>query len=259
MKHILVAGAAALLVLTPAAAVAQTAAPAAAPATPELEVARRVMLRMFPDGTYKKMLGEDMTKMMDSMFGAMGDLPVSTIARIGGISEEQAGEIDEAKMSEVMEIYDPHWRQRMTITQTSMFGAMGDIFTKLEPRIREAAARAYAAQFSLAELQEIERFIATPTGNKFAATVWTVFMDPEVAKETVAMMPEIMEAMPAIMMKAEEATASLPPPRKIGDLSPVERKRLSDLMGVPEDQLSDPEAGEDPLGGEESEGEGAVP
>jgi hypothetical protein len=50
------------------------------------------------------------------------------------------------------------------------------------PEMIEAIASAYAKRFSLAELTEVEAFVATPTGARFFQAGTAIFNDPAVAE-----------------------------------------------------------------------------
>ncbi|MES2442642.1 MAG: hypothetical protein V4574_07405 [Pseudomonadota bacterium] len=239
-------GAAALAaLLLSGTALAQTPpAPAPAASAPDparLAAARQVVAKLLPNGSYKKMMGQNFDAMIDTMTGSMNDMPIAEIARIGGLSEEQARELGDARIGEVMAIYDPAWRERLKRMQSAMMGAMGDMMGTFEPRIQEAMARAYARDFTLAQLADLNLFFATPSGARYAERSLQIFMDPEVIKEMGAMMPELMKQMPSLMEQVQAATADLPKPRKIDDLSDAERKRLAELLDVPVGELKEPD------------------
>jgi len=236
---------AALLIAAPA--VAQTAAPAVAspaaqvapdPAT--LAEARLVVAELIPPGTYKRMMSGTMSGIMDNMGDAMKAMPLKQIAELGGLDPKEAAALDKVDIAKIMAIYDPHWQQRMSLQMGAMFEAMGDFFTTLEPELREAGAHAYANHFTLTELQDLDRYFATPTGAKFAAQSMTVMTDPAMMNEMKAMMPKMMAQMPKFIEAAQKATASLPPPRKIEDLTPAQKADLAKAIGVDVTKLQDP-------------------
>jgi hypothetical protein len=226
-------------------ALAQTApAPAASTPAPDparMAAAREVAVRLFPLGSYKKMMGEGFDQLMSSMTGSMMDMPIADLARLGGVDEEKLHAMGEAKLSEIMAIYDPHWRERMKLGTDAVMDVVLDVMTKFEPRMQEAMARVYARDFTLVQLNELKAFLATPTGGLYADKALAIFMDQEVMKEMAGLTPEIMNAMPALMEKMKEAEAGIPPRRKVEELSDAERKKLADLLGVKVENLDDPE------------------
>ncbi len=232
---------AAMLALTSLAAHAQDKAPAAAPIAPaQLDAATLVVAKVFPVGTYKRMMGETMDKIMGSMMDGMMDMPIADIARLGGLETEKVAEMDKSSIAEIMAIYDPHFRERTQIGMRAMMDSMTGVMNDMEPRFRAGLARAYARKFSAAQLADLSRFFDTPTGSVYAAESMLLYMDPEVMGEMQTMMPEIMKRMPDMMKAMKDATAHLPPARKSSELSKAEREKLARLMGVKEQDLRDP-------------------
>jgi hypothetical protein len=236
--------AAALCAATPAfAQAAQTPQPAISPAPLDpaaLAEARLVVVKLVPPGTYKKIMSSAMAPMMDSMSDNLKAMPLRQLAEMGGLDAGQAAALDKVNIEQVMAIYDPHWQERTTLTMHAMFDAMGDFFTTLEPELREAMAKAYAHNFTLDDLRDLDRYFATPTGAKFADRYMSIMTDPAMMDEMKAMMPKMMAEMPKFIAAAQKATASLPPPRKLENLTPAEKAKLAKALGVDETRLHDP-------------------
>jgi hypothetical protein len=241
------AAAAALCVGAAAAQTAPQAAAAAVPADPaRLAVATRVVARLLPQGVYQRMMGESLGPMMDAVMGSVGDMPVQEVVRMSGISEDQAAALGQATLQQVLEIYDPHWKERMTLGATAMSKAMGEMMVTLEPGMREALARTYAREFSIAELTEMDRFFASPAGAHYADKSMALFMDPEMMTAMTKMVPEMTRRMPDMVKAAEDATRHLAKPRGNEDLSAAERAKLAQLLGVaPEELEANPPALDD--------------
>jgi hypothetical protein len=238
----------ALLALGGPAAFAQTAPAAQAVPAPDparIGAARSVVGKLLPQGIYKRILGTTMHSMLDSIMGSFGDMPTREIAKLAGISEEDAKSLGEGTMREVMEVYDPDWQERMQLTMHAMTDAMSDLMVSLEPKVREALTRTYAREFTLVELQDMDRFFASPAGGHYAGKSMEMFMDPEMMKTMTEAMPEIMKQMPAIVEKAMAATKDLPKPRTNKDLTPQERKKLAGLLGVDAKTLEKDSGGDD--------------
>lgn len=194
-------------------AVAQTTPVAAAPDTPRLETARRVMGRLWPDGLYRRMMSGTIQQIVDSTMASMGQIPVEEMAKAAG-SKEDLGDIKGKSMAELMEAADPAYRERTRITIDVMMGEMIPLMEKAEPGIRESLAQSYARRFTAAQLADLDRFLATPSGSAFADQFFLAYTDPEVVQQMQSFTPELMKAMPAILTKVQAATAHLPPPRK---------------------------------------------
>lgn len=194
-------------------AVAQTTPVAEAPDTARLETARRVMGRLWPDGLYRRMMSGTMQQIVDSTMASMGQIPVEEMAKAAG-RKEDLGDIKGKSMAELMEAADPAYRERTRITIDVMMGEMIPLMEKAEPGIRESLAQTYARRFTAAQLADLDRFLATPSGSAFADQFFLAYTDPEVVQQMQSFTPELMKAMPAILTKVQAATAHLPPPRK---------------------------------------------
>lgn len=187
-------------------AIAQTAPPSVAAADPaRLAAAEKAVATLVPKGIYMKMMRDQFPRMMDAMMAQMmGMTP-------GELGLPASGGDRDRTMRDAASGADPHFEERMKIMTRVMSEEMGALFDKIEPRVRAGLARAFARKFTKQQLDEMNAFFATPTGNAFASEYLTTFMDPEVTQEMMTATPEMMKAMPAIMAKMEAATKHLPP------------------------------------------------
>lgn len=200
---------AALVLSGPALAQTAPTPPPAATADPvRLAVAEKVVAALVPKGIYLKMMRDQFPAMMDAM---MAEMMGKTPAELG---MPAAGDTDGETMGDAAASADPHFQERMRIMTRVMGEEMGVVFDKIEPRVRIGLSRAFARKFTTPQLQELDTFFSTPTGEAFAGEYLSTFMDPEVMQEMMAAMPEMMKAMPAMMEKVEKAMAHLPPPAK---------------------------------------------
>lgn len=223
-----------LAVASPALAQTQAASPASSAAAPDparLAIARELADKLIPQGMYQRMLGENFNRMMESMLGSAGELPLRDFAKIGGLTEAEVAQLGKTTLREVMEIYDPYWQERQQRMMRSMMGEMGKLMSTLEPKVRVALARAYAREYTLPELQELQRFFATPAGSHYARSSMELMMGPDMAQAMAESMPEIMQQMPALVQAAQAGTKDLPPPRKPEDLTPEQREKILKLLG----------------------------
>lgn len=239
MKKMALAAAFAFTTLPALPLFAQDAVPAqpAAIDPARLAAARITVDHIFPTGTYARMMNTTMDKVMDSVMGGMGQMPLREFAAMGGLKPEELAKLGPATLQDIMAIYDPAYHERMTVTMHVMMKEMTGIMTQFEPAIRDGLAHAYAGKFTVEQLNDLNRFFATPSGALYASNAMVMYTDPEVMSKMQAFMPEMVKQMPAIMAKVGEATASLPKPRKFDDLKPAERARLASLLGVKEADL----------------------
>lgn len=227
-----------LVVSLPAAAQAPQMVPAMATTDPVRVAAARPMVeKLFPVGTYKRMMGETMSKMMDGMMSGMMKMPIAQIAEMSGVPTDKLTALNQTSLGEISAIVDPHFRERTKLGMDAMMGAMANMMEGFEPNIRDALTRAYARKFDVGQLGEINAFFSTPTGNRFATEYMTMMMDPEIMGEMQALMPQLMKKMPDLVAQAKKATDSLPPPRKISDLTKAEKDKLAQLLGIKASEL----------------------
>lgn len=242
MSKIRAAFAASLLLCAsaPALAAEPAAAPQAAPADPtRLAAARQTVDYVFPTGTYARIMNGTMDKIMDSVMDSMTRLPIKDLAGMSGVDTSK---LSSASLAEIMDIYDPHFKQRMSLSTHAMMGEMVGIMTEFEPEIRDGLTQAYAEKFDAKQLGELNAFFATPTGKQYAADSYLIMMSPQVMAKMQAFMPKMMQQMPAIIEKVKVATANLPQPRKYADLSKAEKAKLASILGVSEQELDKQEA-----------------
>lgn len=197
--------------------------------------------KVLPAGVMQEMMASSMGmgmagKMLD---GTMQQMPLSVLAQVGGLSPDEAAELGDTTIAQVMDIIDPYYKQRMTRMIDGVTTFVASMAGEMEPVMREGLGRAYASRFTLEQLAATRDFFATPAGSAFAADSYLIFADPEMMAATVEVMPKMMSRLPE-MMAALESDDALPPARTMADLSDAERARLADLLGVEEDELSDP-------------------
>lgn len=187
-----------------------------------LAAARPVIDKLWPLGTYRKMMDRTLDMMLDGMLASMFNMKASDLARIGGAESEDADKLGDASMKDMAKANDPHFEERMKITMTVMMKEMGDLMTDVEPQVRDAMSAAYARRFTLEQLADIHRFFSTPTGGIYASESLLLMTDPEMMKAMQAFTPELMKAMPGIMKKVQVETAHLPPPPKPPGAQPAD-------------------------------------
>jgi len=214
----------------------------AEPLTPEQEarmpVAEGVVERIFPAGTYAKMMNDTMKPMMDGMMGSFMDLPVNEIAKLTGLFSEEMPELGEGSINEVMAILDPAFEDRTKLISEVTIQLVTDTMTQIEPAYRSGLARAYAVRFTEAELSDLNAYFSTPTGAKYAGESILIYTDPQVMSAMNEMMPAMMSMMPQMMQEITEASAQFPPARTYSELDDAEKAKLADLLGTTQDELA---------------------
>lgn len=201
-----------LLASVPASAQTAPAVQQADPAA--LAAAAPVIDKIWPLGTYRRMMDGTMSKMMDQIMASMFDMRAADMAGMAGADRKAVEKVGDASVGELASKADPYFKERVRLTMNAMTTEMIPLFDKIEPQVRESLKKIYARRFTVEQLGEMNAFFSTPTGKAYAEQAMLVYMDPEMVQAMQSFAPEIMKAMPGIMKKAEEATKHLPPPPK---------------------------------------------
>jgi hypothetical protein len=182
-----------LLALLPAPLAAQSPPPAPAPA-PEpaaanVAAAAEVVDLILPPTMRDQMMEQLMGAMMQGMTNAMMESP----------------ELREAFQREprARPVFENALARQQTETMTLIKSEMPGMVT--------AMTRAYARRFSLAELADMKRFFASPSGQAYVQKSPTVMSDPDVMRWSQAMITRALDKAPAAAKALRDEINALPP------------------------------------------------
>ena len=215
-----------------------TAEPLTAEQEARVPMAQQVVLKLFPEGTYSKMMEETMAPMMDGLLGSIAGSPAVTLLELTGLPPSQLNAVDEANQAEAVALLDPNASARNAEIGDTMMPLITDIVVQIEPSYRSGLARAYAVRFTEAELTDLDTYFATPVGQKYAAESFLIFADPQVMSSMNEMMPAVMEAMPAMMGDIGGIAEKYPKGRTFSALSSEEQTQLASLLGTTLENLA---------------------
>lgn len=196
-----------------------------------LPLARQVVDKMMPPGTYGEMMGSMFDKIIGPMRRNLDGASSSEVAKQLGV-ESNAIALDSDQAGEVATLLDPAWRERRKARMAAVEGGLNKMMAAMEPSIRDALTEAYAVHFDRKELTDIDAFFSTESGAAFARRSFTMASDPRFVGATMKALPHAFGALGEIESAARAATADLPPLRSWSDLSPAEQARLAKLTGL---------------------------
>jgi hypothetical protein len=176
------------------------------PLPQRLALSRVTVQSLFPDGTYGRM----MDGMMDSVVDRVLDLSDADL----GVKPKDGKPVSKETLRQQAIKEDPHFEERMRITERVLTEEMAKIARIVEPRLREGVARSMARRFDEKQLKDINAFLATDSGRAFGSQSMAMWVDADVLRAVIGSFPEIMAAMPAAMKRLEAETAHLPKPKK---------------------------------------------
>ncbi len=209
--------------------------------------AMRVVAKLFPEGTYAKMMDETMKPMFDGIMGGMGGSPALILSGLTGIDPITLNQNDKEDLQQALDLLDPQADARNKAISEMTLSLITDVVADIEPSYRAGLARAYAVRFSAEELVGLDAFFSTELGGKYAAESFLIYADPQVMSAMNEMMPAMMEKLPEMMGGIVTLVEEYPEGRSFSELDASERALLADLLGVTEQELSDAE----PIGDDE--------
>jgi hypothetical protein len=182
--------------------------PQAEPDASRLALARTSVQTMWPDGAYGKM----MTGFMGGMMDRAMQLKTSDFAHLGGKTDKAgvAAVKGDLSLHDQIAGKDPYFDRRMAAMRDVVGEELGKVSMIIDPRMREGLARAMARRFDAHQLDDINRFFATPSGQAFAGQYMQLWFDPDTIRSIFASMPEMMKLMPEMMQKFKAANDQFP-------------------------------------------------
>ncbi|MEG3124898.1 DUF2059 domain-containing protein [Sphingomonas sp. GB1N7] len=182
MKSLILAALLAPISVTAQATAPQTAV-TSAPDPVRVAVARRLMDQIMPPATRDQMMRSMMGAMSQNMVGALRQNPELKTAM--------------EKLPGAQGVFD-------RFIQRQMEAGTKDLIASL-PGMLDAMANAYARRFTLAQLNEMAAFFATPTGQAYLTQAPTIMADPDVGAWMNQLMTRSMQRLPDQMatLKAE--------------------------------------------------------
>lgn len=225
---LLMVGAATPAVAQSAAANSGGTASATAVADPaRVAAAKAVVDKLWPAGTYRRIMEGTMSPMLDSMMESMLGMKLSDMTAPMDKNGKAAKELGDVSLGQLAGSADPYFRERVKITMETMLKGMTPVLESIEPQMRTSLTNIYSRRFTVVQLGDMAAFFSTPSGAAYAEQSMLVFADPEIVKGMQSFIPEMLKAMPGIMKDVEAATAHLPPPPKpkaeAGETNPAEK------------------------------------
>lgn len=174
-----------------------------------LALARTSVLSMWPTGAYGQMMSGVMGPMVDRMM----QLKTSDFAAMSSTTGAKiTAPAKDLSLHDQMAGKDPYFDQRIAAMRDVVTEELGKVSAIIDPRMREGLARAMARRFDAQQLGDINRFVATPAGQKFAGQYMQLWVDPDTIRSIFGSMPEMMKLMPEMMQKFKAANDKFPKP-----------------------------------------------
>ena len=162
---------------------------------PRLAIANHIALQMLPRGAYREIMDSTMRSMADNIVPMLTSMRAAT-PHADTKADRQAAHPNVTSTNRL----DP---AVMTRLFAIIADEIGPIITEMEPHIRDGVGQSLARRFTIDQLNDLERFFATPSGATYARQSMALLTDPEVVHATVEIMPQLIRRMPAIAQRME--------------------------------------------------------
>lgn len=186
-----------------AAPATEQAAPLPAPDPARLAAAERVVDRVWPVGTFRRMMESTFAGTMPAV---AGQEMATTAWAADDDSKEARRARHEARTGRRIGggTPEPEPEDAMASFNAVFLPAV----ERLEPSMRAAIARIYARRYDLTQLGELEAFFSTPTGAAYAADSLTLMSDPEMVAAMQAATMEMMSTLFGVPSQGSEGAAA---------------------------------------------------
>ena len=197
-----------------------------------LTLAERTTAALIPNGSIERMVDNLYGKMFKTFMGEFGGQSDLLLSIKTGIESEQIATLDEATKGQVADMFDPHRQEREDQITRTIKPLISEALADMEPPMRDGLAKAYARKFTGAQLTDLNSFLATPTGNLYAAEWMALQADPEVMVAVVKAVPPLVTKFIDRAPEIEKDFKELPKEKQLSDFSDKELGQLARLMKV---------------------------
>lgn len=196
------------------------------PAGPEpdparMSAARGAIQTMFPNGAYARAMTGFVYKMIDNGL----NMSEADFAELAPAAKPKKKTKKKAKppstipFRQELAAKDANFDAKLAAVRAFVGQSMIKLGAAAEPALRDGMARSLARKFDVAQIGEINAFLATPTGQVYGREMIGLWFEPDVMRGAMATFPEMMRMLPDMMqdfakfesqMKALEKPAADP-------------------------------------------------
>lgn len=197
-----------------------------------LTLAQTTTAALVPTGSLEKMIDRMYGRFVNLFMEEMSSKSDLMLSIKTGLESDKIAKLDDATKAKVADMFDPHRKAREDQMMSIIKPLISEVLADMEGPMRSGLARAYARQFSVEQLAEINRFFATPTGAAFAGDSMVLQADPEVMLAVIKAIPPMVNKFIDRGPKIEKQFKDLPKERSLTDLDDKELAKLAKLLKV---------------------------
>ena len=180
-----------------------------APDPVRLTAARGAVQTMLPDGAY----ATAMTGFVDKMIEHGLNMSEADFAEFAAAAKPVKGKKVKPPSTipfrQDLAAKDPKFDAKLAAVRAFMGKTMDKLGALAEPALRDGMARSLARKFDLAQIGEINAFLATPTGQIYGREMIGLWFEPDVMRGAMATFPEMMRMMPDMMQDFTKLDAQI--------------------------------------------------
>lgn len=197
-----------------------------------LSLAERTSAALIPNGSIEKMVDNLYGKMFETVMGEFGGQSDLMLSIKTGVESEQIAALDEGTKAQIADLFDPHRKEREDQITRVIRPLISEALADMEPPMRAGLAKAYARKFTGAQLADLNAFLTTPTGSRYASEWMALQADPEVMVAMVKAVPPLITKFIDRAPEIEKDFKELPKEKQLSDFSDKELGQLAKLMKV---------------------------
>ena len=197
-----------------------------------LALAQKTMGALIPAGSLERMMDNLYGKMFKTIMGEFGGQSDLMLSIQTGVESDQIAKLDEATKGKVADMFDPHRKEREDQITKVIKPLISEVLGDMEPPMREGMSKAYARKFTAAQLNDLNGFLATPTGTLYANEWMALQADPEVMVAVVKAVPPLITKFIDRAPELEKDFKDLPKEKQLSDFDDKELAKLAKLMKV---------------------------
>lgn len=174
------------------------------PAGPEpdparLAAARGAVQTMFPNGAYATAMTGFVEKMIENGLN-MSEADFADLAPPAKPKKgKKAKPLSTISFRQELAGKDPQFDAKLAAGRAFLGQTMIKLGAAAEPALRDGMARSLARKFDVAQIGEINAFLATSTGQVYGREMVGLWFEPDVMRGAMATFPEMMRMLPGMM------------------------------------------------------------
>jgi hypothetical protein len=197
-----------------------------------LAAAQQLVSPMTQRGSIEKLYDNLYSRMFQAMQMMGGRSDRDGLLSSLGVPADRMASISHADVKRVTAILNPDAGLQQQQYAAALRPLVDEVFSVLLPAVQQGMARAYARQFTLEELNQIQSFFATPVGVAFATELLPLQANPEVIMAVLRSGPELIQRMEKVAPTIDANFTAMGRPRRARTLHSLTNKEVKEIASI---------------------------